>query len=320
MKCNVVHICKVFWLLLYFSSCSQQDEFSGLKGPYLGQNPPGMTPELFAPGIISTGYEDFKVVFSPDGKELYFQLWGAPYPVILETRELNGQWTAPKVASFSGQLIDGYGLSPDGKKMFISSRKPLKGKDWPSETDYIRILEKSENGWDDFFTIRPSIIGYPTVAESGDLYLGSSDLYISEYVDGHYKDMVKLDGEINSEKYPDTDPFVAPDESYMLFCRRDDGLGSWDIFVSFRKNDGTWTKAQNMGEPINSSVSDVYPFVTSDGKYLFFSSRRTIHKNYSETPLTYDEKINILNSPGNGSQDIYWVDARIIDEFKPKQR
>ncbi|KPK84346.1 MAG: hypothetical protein AMS27_10190 [Bacteroides sp. SM23_62_1] len=62
----------------------------------------------------------------------------------------------------------------------------------------------------------------------------------------------------------------------------------------------------------------MYPFVTSDGKYFFFSSRRTLYKEYSEEPVSYEKKIKILNSPGNGNQDIYWVDAGIIRALKPE--
>jgi hypothetical protein len=71
-----------------------------------------------------------------------------------------------------------------------------------------------------------------------------------------------------------------------------------------------------MGETINTSATEVYPFVSADGKYLFFGSNRRTHKDYSETPLTYEEKINILNSPGNGNTDIYWMDAAIIESLK----
>jgi Tol biopolymer transport system component len=49
-----------------------QDDFPILKGPYLGQKPPGMTPEIFAPGIVSTGLDELNSVFSPDGDEFYF--------------------------------------------------------------------------------------------------------------------------------------------------------------------------------------------------------------------------------------------------------
>jgi hypothetical protein len=52
---------------------------------------------------------------------------------------------------------------------------------------------------------------------------------------------------------------------------------------------------------------------------LFFSSDRNTHKSYSETPLTYEEKIEILSRPGNGSSDIYWVSAKVIEDLKPKE-
>ena len=60
---------------LIFSQDNQ--EFPVLKGKYLGQKPPGLKPEVFAPGIISGKYSFHGfLTFSPDGKEIY-------WPVIL---------------------------------------------------------------------------------------------------------------------------------------------------------------------------------------------------------------------------------------------
>ena len=313
-----------FILIVFFSSiilvsCNDQNDFPVLSGPYLGQDPPGMEPEIFAPGILSKGHSEIKAVFSPDGREIYYQLWGEPFPVIVVMKEENGRWTEPEVAPFSGQIIEGYNMSPDGKKMFICSQLPLSGQGEPSEDWRVWITEKNENGWGELIVLKPSIFGYPAVAENGNLYLATGDIWISEYVDGDYTEMKKLSNSINTDKFHEEDLYISPDESYLLFCRRDDGYGSWDIFVSFRRPNGTWTKAKNMGDKINSSVSEVYPFVTPDGKYLFYSSRRTTHKPYSPIPITYEDKIQILNGPGNGNADIYWVDARIIDEFKPDE-
>jgi len=317
MKHRIVLIAIFGFGILLFSQCVQQDDFPVLKGPYLGQKPPGMVPEIFAPGILSAGYSEIKAVFSPDGREIYYQLWGAPFPVICTMKEKDGRWTKPEVASFSGHIIEGYNISPDGKKMFITSRRPLDGKGELSETWRIWVTEKIGAGWGEIEVLKPSIYGYPAVAENGNLYLATGDIWISEYVNGDYTEMKKLGDSINTEEFYEEDLYIAPDESYLLFCRRDDGFGSWDIFVSFRKEDGSWSEAKNMGEKINTSVSEVYPFVSPDGKYFFFSSRNTTHKEYSETPLTYEEKIRILNSPGNGNADIYWVDAKIIEEMKP---
>ncbi|MDH4271828.1 MAG: hypothetical protein OEW18_07610 [Candidatus Aminicenantes bacterium] len=62
----------------------------------------------------------------------------------------------------------------------------------------------------------------------------------------------------------------------------------------FRKQDGTWTKASSMGDKVNSKESERFPCATPDGKYLFFASDR------------------------KGNFDYYWIDARIINELRPK--
>ncbi len=60
-------------LMLTISSHTQNDAFPVLRGPYLGQKPPGMTPVILALGVISTGYhEDGGPAFTPDLSEIYF--------------------------------------------------------------------------------------------------------------------------------------------------------------------------------------------------------------------------------------------------------
>ena len=60
-------------ILMLLSGCTEQDDFPVLTGPHLGQEPPGITPELFAPGIISTKDNiEFAGTFSPDLKEFFF--------------------------------------------------------------------------------------------------------------------------------------------------------------------------------------------------------------------------------------------------------
>jgi Tol biopolymer transport system component len=76
---------------------------------------------------------------------------------------------------------------------------------------------------------------------------------------------------------------------------RPDDLGNSDLYISFKKEDGSWTKLKNMGNKINSPETDYCPMLSPDGKYFFFTSKRS----------------------GNG--DIYWVDAKIIDDFLKKE-
>jgi hypothetical protein len=139
---------------------------------------------------------------------------------------------------------------------------------------------------------------------------------MSECNGGLYAEPVNLGDAINTVDF-EVDPFIAPDERYIIFARIDkERTGNFDLFISFKKKDGAWTRAENMGDKINSNRSEFCPTVSPDGKYFFFTSNRSIYEPYSEIPLTYEGKLKILNSPGNGSSDIYWMDAKIIEEFK----
>lgn len=75
MIANGLHL-TMFLLLsvLMISSCNHsQNEILVLEGSYFGQKPPGLTPELFAPGVISVnGRFEGAVSFSPDLDEIYF--------------------------------------------------------------------------------------------------------------------------------------------------------------------------------------------------------------------------------------------------------
>lgn len=316
--------------ILIFTFCQKEVNFPVLQGSYLGQKPPGMTPELYAPGIISTGYHDGCISFSPDGKELFYHFGGLGRMVIIYMRHKNNRWTAPKVATFSGKYRDGEPhFSYDGKKILFRSNRPLEGEGEPMASTDIWIVERDEKGWGEPGNPGPIINSekddlYPTISRSGDLYFASNrdggwDIYVSKCINGGYTKPEKLSNAINSE-FGDWDAFLAPDESYIIFGSngRSDGFGESDLYISFRKEDGNWTKSKNMGPRINTHYREVDPVVTPDGKYIFFRSNRRIHQSYSETVLTYDEIIKILKSPGNGEGDIYWVDAKIIEELKPK--
>ena len=93
----------VIVLITSFIGCKAQNEkkeadFPELKGPYLGQKPPGMTPEIFAPGIISNpDIKEFSITFSPNGEELFFYRLYENYDAkIFYCRVVDGKWTAPE--------------------------------------------------------------------------------------------------------------------------------------------------------------------------------------------------------------------------------
>ena len=329
-----------FWeigifVVFMMSSCAQQDDFPVLKGPYLSQEPPGITPELFAPGIISTGHSEQQIAFTPDGKELFLWLGeNPPYCVILWMKEADDGWNSVEVAPFSGKYVDmKFSISPDGNTFLFSSNRPHGISEKPTDNlDIWSMQRDTGGGWTEPEHMDSAINTdshdyYPTTAGNGNLYfmsdreggLGEDDIYFACFEDGKLMKAKNIGSPINTH-LNEGDPFIAPDESYILFCCRDreGGFGNNDIYISYRKPDGTWNQAVNMGETVNTSAEEVCPIVTHDGKYLFFSSNRKKIHGRSESPLSYEQIVQNLTDPGNGSNDIYWVDAQILEKLKPK--
>jgi hypothetical protein len=342
MKWNSKKYLMIPLAMFVLISCQSQEtqkserDFNPLMGPYLGQNPPGLTAEVFAPGIVSTEHGEFCSVFSPDGNEFYFALTGAPYPVIVAMRQINGQWTEPEIAPFSGKYLDyDMAFTPDGKRLFFCSQRPLGGDGPPSNNTDIWYVEREDTGWSEPKHLQGAVNSdaqeyYPIFAQNGTLYFsstragghGGADIYRARFENGNYLEPENLGPPINTENF-EGDLFIAADESYIIVTcyGRPDSLGSGDLYIGFRKEDGSWSPLENMGTSVNSRANEHCPILSPDGKYLFFSSGRSRYPEYSKEAITYSEKIAMMNSWCNGrNEDIYWVDAKIIEKFKPHIR
>jgi len=126
--------------------------------------------------------------------------------------------------------------------------------------------------------------------------LGENDIYRSSFINGAFTKPGNLGPSVNT-RFREFDPFVAPDHSYLIFAsERPGGQGGADLYISFRNPDGSWSEARNMGPGVNSGDADFTPMLSPDGAYLFLTSRR------------------------GGSSDLYWVNARVIEELRPEPR
>ncbi len=276
-----------------------------LKGPYLGQKPPGMTPELFAPNIISTEESEFGSVFNKDATEFYYAVDVNGKNEIRFSSLVKGRWSKPEVIlSHEQYSYNDPFLSPDEQRLYFISRRPVTGTERMPYHD-IWYVERTTQGWSEPINAGQNINSeasefYISFTHEGTMYFSSSvqapedqrrtdlDIYYAKSVNGQFQKPVRLDDSVNTPAY-EADVFVSPDESYIIFCGiREEGLGRGDLYISFRNEDGSWTRALNMGDKINTKGYEYCPYVTSDGKYLFYTSQ----------------------------QDIYWVDARIIEEFR----
>ncbi|MCP4724167.1 MAG: hypothetical protein GY863_03980 [bacterium] len=320
MKCQYTIRLLILFIFYSFINCSQNENFPELTGSYLGQKPPGMIPEVFAPGIISTGAADQNGIFDPEGKEFYFTLVVNREYIGFTMKETGARWSEPEISFFQKDLNGGEPfISPDGKRLFFGSD----GDIWFSEM--------TGNEWGKPVKIglpvsMGSIESYPTVSENGNLYfysnrdeaIGGFDIFMSELNDGRYNEIYNLGEKINSAGN-EFNPCISPNEEYIIFNspNRPDGFGGHDLYISFRDNNTGWTEAVNMGKLFNTSGSEYSAHITANGKYIFFSSTRSILDSDQIRSLSFTKFRSAQNSWGNGNPDIYWVDAKVIEELRP---
>lgn len=280
----------VLSVLLLIPATSGAQELNSFKGPYLGQTPPGGVPVLFAPDFfVDPGEYHSPIVFSPDGTEAYWSpMPGHGRNTTLMAEMVDGVWTKPRYADFgleAGATEVAY--SPDGSMLYFLSIQRLEGEppmDGPPER--IWFANRGPDGRVGPPRIMPpSVTAYSThwqvsVAANGNLYftsrpLGSqgADIFVTRFADGTYTAPEPLGPGVNTASVEHC-PFIAPDESYLLFTRNDEDHDNRDLFISYRSPDGSWRKAQPLPSPINSDHTEIFPVVSPDGEYLFFLSWR----------------------------------------------
>jgi hypothetical protein len=286
-----------------FEAAGRQPPTPGpLRGPYLGQAPPGMTPAPFAPGLVTTGEDEGSSGFARGGTVFLFQKFREGRCRTFVMRRENGVWSAPELIPFWESMAENgdFVISSDDRTMLYQVRRDP-GAGPPSQ---IWRVEITGSGWGERRPLPAPVNSqdfesYASDTSDGTLYFfsgrpggkGRFDLYASAFRDGGYADPVNL--EALNTAYDEWDPFVAPDESYLIFCStRPEGLGRDDIYISFKGEDGRWGPPANLGPEINSAGSENRPWVSRDGKYFFFTSTR------------------------RGSREVFWVRAGYLDRFR----
>jgi hypothetical protein len=308
---------KVFFVIIFvlITQFSFGQQFTDLYGDYLGQTPPGDTPVVFAPGIVSTIYmEHSTVAISPDGNEIFW--WVRPGPGIDSSlynpdtwissktmQRIGNRWTIPKGSLFGG----GSAFSPDGMRLYFTSLMPYNKPDGPY------FVEKQGDTWSEpkniglvkRFAELKSVYG-PTITRAGTLYFASDTvgkgmlkdhvLYRAKLVNGEYTKLELLPRCINLSLGWNYTPFIAHDDSYLIFTsNRPGSLNNYgDLYISFHNiNEDTWSEPVNMGEPINTQSQESSPGLSPDGKYLFYTSW-----------------------VAGRQADVFWVSTKIIDRLR----
>jgi hypothetical protein len=277
-------------------SSHADNDLTQLKGPYLGQTPPGMTAKPFAPGIVNTEQWGDAGRFSPDMNAFFVNRWrhtrDAPEPENVTFKRVGDGWKKEVVPQGTERPFH----SPDGQTLHYDAKYKVRTADGWSEMKSLGAA---------FEEIQ--IMGL-TASRNGTLVLdergsreGDGILRYSTRVDGVWEDPKPLPKTINTGTW-NAHPFIAPDESYIMWDgERETGYGSNDLYISFRQTNGSWGEAINLGDKVNTDAEEGGPQVTPDGKFLIFNRM-------------------VPNTSGEGSQsDLYWIDAKLIEDLRPKE-
>lgn len=288
-----------YLLLQVITITAQQKEWPKLTGPYLGQKLPGNTPELFAPGIVSREGIQTKINISPDGSEFVFceREQNTNKARFITIKKIDGKWTEPAIIPFSTEFMnDEPVLSPDGKKLYFVSNRPINVGGAEQKMPDICTAEKTKDGWGNITNLgapvnTDGVEVQPFLSTDNKLYFGRMEgLYYSNIKEGKYSQPVKMEAKVFKERVSGI--CVSPKNDVLIVhSRMAGGLGSWDLYISFKDKEGNWGELRNMGNVINSAGNEANASFTPDGKYLFFSR----------------------------DGDIYWISAKIIEDLRPKE-
>lgn len=299
--------------------CNQpkEQETEKLQGPYFGIVPTD-TPQMLAPGIISTMLTEYNGTFSPDGTEFFYTTDAVGKSRIVTTKlGADNVWSQPEIASFSGKHSEYDPLfSPDGSRLYFSSERPNPQSDQPNT--HIWYLNRTESGWSEPNHFPLSGMGdyYSSITQNGDIYYNiwnTGKILKASKTDSNYVSQ-ELPEIINS-RTDAGDPFISPNEDYLIYrAYYDEGFGRGDLYITFNI-EGNWTKPENLGDQINTNGHEICPYVTTDGKIFIFSSDR-LEQYYSDETLA--ELKAKYQSYDNGNSNIYYMSAAFIEEMKAK--
>lgn len=278
-----------------------QNNFPKLTGLYLGQKPPGKTPVMFAPGIISVeeNFEHSAAVFSPDNQQVFWCTninWYTDKKVagnlrLYHMKIVDGKWTAPEIfPATKDSRVERPVFSPDGKRLYFEYGRATGNVDFDAD---IYFVERKGEGWSEPKPVSP-LINSPAmerlhcVTADGSLYfsrdvmLRSEAMFVSRFVNGAFTAPEKLDESYDSEA-PELAMVFAPNQEYRLIGQMD-GRSCY-AYVGYRNADGTWSERIKTPYECGGFLS-----LSPDSKYLFFL--------------------------GDG---IFWISTSFIEELRPKK-
>ena len=222
-------------------------------------------------------------------------------------------WGPPRELAFAAkEALNVPFFSHDGRKLYFMA-DVSRNAQGIIEKEAIWFIEKTGGGWSEPRPFDPVVNSAEmhwqfSMDTRGDLYLNSDGgINCARLESGRYLPPTPLPAPINEKHTEDQryragelGPFISPSGDYLIYTKMSaDAPWPSQLFISFRKKDGNWSEPGNLSDKLQTEGNDSMAKVTPDGKYLFFQSDRR----------------------GSGaSRGLYWVDARVINELRPKNK
>jgi len=258
---------------------------------------------IFAPEWTSGQSHDEPPTSSPDGQTLFFQRSDGHLPTILVSHLVDGHWSTPAVAPFSGSSSDQFPvIAPDGSYLVFESDRAFAASRNETNERVANLwrVDKTPAGWSapvrlpDTVNISKRIYGH-SIAANGDIYFMSSTeprgqdpkwrLFCAALTAGGYAQAQALSFSDGSTSH--VDPYIAPGQSYLIFsAKRREPTFHEHLFITFRLGAdwGPATPIRYQGD--EQAEDDNYSDVSPDGKTLYFDSTRNGKSTIWTLPLT----------------------------------
>ncbi|MCP4218672.1 MAG: hypothetical protein GY765_28830 [bacterium] len=304
-----VFVKSVVFVILLLPILMFSQDFNKIKGDYLGQKPPGITPEVFALGIVGLKEQYVQdVAFSTDGKEMCFVLtnkyWNE-FTVMYMKQKKDTSWTKPVKAPFLGDFKGALraSFSPDGKKVYFittqprniwASKRTADGWAAPEKMAAPINSDKIENS---FAHLADNTLVFCSHREGGK---GGCDVYVSEMTATGFSPAKNI--EITNTGSNDCGPVISPDGKYLVFhSNRPNGHGGADLYVSAKTKacGNKWCQPVNLGPGVNTKGFEIIAHFSPDGKYLFYTGRAA--------PQTLEPS------------KVLWVSTKVLEETLKKE-
>lgn len=243
---------------------------------------PLRSPKQFAASVLHDA--DSTPTFSRDGATMIYAASGAKHDAIAVSHFDGVQWTAPVVAPFSGVWNDiDPVFSPDGSYAIFSSQRPIDGS--PSAKPQLWRVSFARGRWGEPVPLPATVndgafLVAPSIANDGTLYYlhianHMHRIYCARMQNGAYAaPRPVMLGDNDAQDY---DPWIAPDQSYLLFASS--GRGAADTkrhLYGVARHGASWGAVFPIRYQGESSSDDSGPVVSPNGKVLYFISDRSI--------------------------------------------